>query len=328
MEIRPAELMLARTIDSLPYPESCEGGCRYEPKYDGIRALGTATADGAGLRSGTGRPLSDAFPEIVAALVERLPESTVDGEIVRWSDGRLDHAALRRRYPGTGRTAQAAATAEPCQFAVFDLLELRGASVREQPLSVRRRLLAELLGGEPPESVLTLVPQTRSWETAREWFEALPPRGFEGLVVKEASGRYRPGVHGWWCYRHRATTEAIIGGVTGTLRRPRELILGRYPAGGGELRVVGRTAPLAAAEQQALAALLRAAGPGHPWPAMLPPRANGDLLLRYTKVEPELVAEVSAGGGAHDPWRRPVRYLRVRTDITAAEAPFDGAVQV
>ncbi|MFG3545756.1 hypothetical protein [Streptomyces clavifer] len=44
--------------------------------------------------------------------------------------------------------------------------------------------------------------------------------GIEGVVVKSLAGRYRPGVRGWTKVRRRDSTEALIGGVTGTLHRP------------------------------------------------------------------------------------------------------------
>ncbi|MFF5010195.1 hypothetical protein ACFY3G_46215 [Streptomyces phaeochromogenes] len=47
----------------------------------------------------------------------------------------------------------------------------------------------------------------------------------------------------WFKVRRTQTTEAIVGGVTSTLRRPQLLILGQYDAD-GRLRAAGRTAPL------------------------------------------------------------------------------------
>jgi hypothetical protein len=39
----------------------------------------------------------------------------------------------------------------------------------------------------------------------------------EGLLAKGATSRYLPGRRGWLKYRATTTTEAIVGGVTGTL---------------------------------------------------------------------------------------------------------------
>ncbi len=40
MHIRsPVKPMLATTVDRIPPPQACPGGCRYEPKFDGFRAI-------------------------------------------------------------------------------------------------------------------------------------------------------------------------------------------------------------------------------------------------------------------------------------------------
>ncbi|MFJ3842136.1 hypothetical protein ACWGHM_42705 [Streptomyces sp. NPDC054904] len=64
--------------------------------------------------------------------------------------------------------------------------------------------------------------------------------------------------------RRRDTTEAIIGAITGTLKRPQLLILGRHDAA-GRLRTVGRTVTLRPEQARQVAEHLTAAGPGRPW---------------------------------------------------------------
>lgn len=54
---------------------------------------------------------------------------------------------------------------------------------------------------------------------------------------------YRPSVHGWTKVRRLKSTAALIGAVTGSLRRPPVLPLGRYDTTGC-LRLAGKTAPL------------------------------------------------------------------------------------
>jgi hypothetical protein len=63
--------------------------------------------------------------------------------------------------------------------------------------------------------------------------------------------------------RHRDTTEAIVGGVTGTLRRPQLPVLGHHDEG-GRLRPVGRTTPLRPDVARRLAVHLTTAGHDHP----------------------------------------------------------------
>ncbi|WP_255276384.1 ATP-dependent DNA ligase [Actinomadura madurae] len=195
------------------------------------------------------------------------PSST--GEIVRWGrDGRLDFSALQRRHVSGRRRADLALT-EPCHYVVFDLLEAGGEDLRPAPLSERRAELELLLAGLPGTSRVVLCPQLRDVGEARLWFEILVAQGVEGLVVKAADDPYREGRRGWWKVKHRTTTEAIVGGVTGPVEAPRMLILGRY-TDGGRLRVVARSTPLAARDRVRLGAVLVAAGDEHPWPAEIP----------------------------------------------------------
>src|SRR5690606_12252689 len=120
------EPMLAALTDHLPLPDSCQGGCRYEPKWDGFRCLAVVDDhQGVTLLSRRSKPLTTRFPEIVTAVYDELPaRTTVDGEIVRWADGRLDFAALQRRHRGGGSPGDLVAK-EPCHLIIFDLLRLR-----------------------------------------------------------------------------------------------------------------------------------------------------------------------------------------------------------
>lgn len=332
MHIRsPVKPMLATAVDRIPPPQSCPGGCVYEPKFDGFRAVAIVPEPGAvTLWSRRRTRLDGAFPEIAAAAAELLPPGTVvDGEIVRWgADGRLDFAALQRRHVA-GRRRDLART-EPCHYVVFDVLETDGADLRPRPLRERRAVLEMLLGGVPAAARVVAVPQTADVGEARVWFDALAGQGVEGLVVKDAGGAYREGRRGWRKVKRRITTEAIVGGVTGTRQAPESLVLGRYDAD-GRLRVVARTTPLPPAARAELADVLRHADQDHPWPAELPAGFSGGPYgahppIRYVRTEPEVVVEISADAAVeHGRWRHGVRFVRVRRDLDAAEAPFFGA---
>ncbi|MET8991779.1 hypothetical protein ABZW49_40550 [Nonomuraea wenchangensis] len=94
--------------------------------------------------------------------------------------------------------------------------------------------------------------------------------GVEGLVCKPTRSTYDYGVRGWLKIRSRTSSDAVVGGYIGSLRRPTGLLLGRYDAG-GRLRVVGRTTQLSKQAAAEIAPLLTPAGAGHPWPQTLPP---------------------------------------------------------
>ncbi|MEV3925911.1 ATP-dependent DNA ligase [Actinomadura coerulea] len=325
---RPIAPMAVASIETIPGEDGCPGGCRYEPKFDGFRCVARVGEDGdVQLWSRRLKRLDEAFPEIELAVFDVVPPGTVvDGEIVRWGrDGRLDFAALQRRHVA-GRRRAALAASEPCHYVVWDVLEAAGVDYRPAPLWRRREVLEQLLAGLPGTSRVVLCPQMRDVSEARLWFEVLVAQGVEGLVVKGANGRYEPGKRGWWRVKHRLTTEAIIGGVTGRLDAPRTLILGRYGRG-GRLRVVARSVPLASPARFELGGLLTPAGREHPWPAELPAGWAGGLPgaqepIRYTRVVPDVVVEISVDAAfEHGRWRHAARFVRVRNDMAPSEIP-------
>ncbi|WP_327365972.1 hypothetical protein [Streptomyces sp. NBC_01217] len=105
----------------------------------------------------------------------------------------------------------------------------------------------------------------------------------------------------------RETTEAFIGGLTGALRRPQLLVLGRYGTD-GRLRAVGRTTPLKPDAARRLADHLTEAGPDHPWTgARFTATWDSREPLVPTLVVPELVAQVSADTAIdRGAWRHPL----------------------
>lgn len=142
-------------------------------------------------------------------------------------------------------------------------------------------------------------------------------------MVKSLTGRYRPGVRGWTKVRRRSITEALIGGLAGSLHRPEVLLLGRYETT-GRLRLVGKTVPLKPGPARELAEHLTAAGLEHPWTGVrFTASWKSRTLLEPVLVDPVLVAEFSADVSQdHGVWRHPLRYERLRLDTVAADVPL------
>ncbi|MEU6797029.1 RNA ligase family protein [Nonomuraea wenchangensis] len=317
----PGEPMLAKPVDDFP-PGALGVRC-YEPKLDGFRAIALVNGDrGVHVQSRKGARFNDVFPEVTWSVFEHVPAGTVlDGEIVRWDGGRLDFTALHRRNIAGRRRTASLATSEPCHYAVFDVLKLRGRDVTGLPLHERRALLEGLFTTIPSAGVLALGLQTKDEAEARTWYETLAVAGVEGLVIKPTRSTYEVGARGWLKLKRRTSMDAVVGGFVGSPRRPRGLILGRYDDA-GRLRVVGRITQLAAQAAAEVAPLLTPARAGRPWPKTLPPgwasSPYGDRdPITYTQVQPDRVMEVLVdtaldGGRRH---RNAVRYLRPRTDL-------------
>ncbi|WP_329343680.1 hypothetical protein OG866_44015 [Streptomyces sp. NBC_00663] len=91
----------------------------------------------------------------------------------------------------------------------------------------------------------------------------------------------------------RETSEALVGGVTGSVAAPRSLLLGRFDVD-GRPRYTGRTTTLSGAARSALASLLAPAGGDHPWMGWTFSAGWATReRLNVTLVHPELVVEVS-----------------------------------
>jgi len=297
-----------------------EGGLD-EPKWDGYRC--TAVHDGAtaSLWSRRGTNLTPLFPEIATAAATQLAPGTVlDGELVVWSDGRLDFGALHSRMGRGPRSAAALARQQPASLAHFDVLAVEGHDLRPMALADRRRVLEEAAAAWRPP--LNLSPATYDVDEATQWFEAYVVAGVEGLVVKGAAQPYPAGEWAWLKVKHRRTLDVVCAAAIGPRSAPQQVVAG-LPVD-GELRIVGRTGPLSPGARRALIPwLVPPAGP-HPWPHTVAPGAFGRFdtnrsePVELTLVEP-IVVEVSADAAwSGASFRHALRLVRVRPD---AEVP-------
>ncbi|MGW7330917.1 ATP-dependent DNA ligase [Streptomyces sp. NPDC054840] len=326
----PVEPMLAQAVESVPGP-GVLGELAFEQKFDGYRALlFTPTGPNGGflLQTRRGSLIQDRFPDLLAAS-DKLPDGLVlDGELVVWDAkaGRLSFEGLQRRTAARGRrSTRALATSLPAFFIAFDVLQQDGSEVIGYPYRQRRLRLEALFALHRLAPPWTLCPMTTDLLKAQQWLESWTEiSGVEGVVVKAMSQPYRPGRRDWYKLRRRNTIEAIIGAITGTLTRPQLLFLGRRDAY-GDLRTIGRTAPLRTELARLVGGNVIAAEAGHPWEGRRFASAWGSRdLLDVTLVRPELVAEISADtaidrGGV---FRHPVRFKRLRLDVTAEEVPL------
>lgn len=326
----PVEPMLAAAVPDLPAVAALPGGCVFEPKFDGYRALvfvdspgpaGGPAAEGpprVRVQSRGGHDITVCFPDIAAAAAEQIPPGTVlDGELVIWGEGRLDFPALQTRLASRRHAARLAAE-HPASMMVFDVLAVAGTDVRALPLAERYALLDEVLAGARPP--IQRVPSTTDRTVAEGWladYARVPGLGVEGLVIKGAATRYTSGKRGWVKYRIRDTHDLIVGAVIGTLAAPSRLVLG-YRDARGRLRVAGSTVPLGRHQQAEVGGLLSAARGEHPWPEQMPGGwlgqwVDGDRTV--IRVEPRLVVEVSADTSfEHGRFRHQMRYVRACAD--------------
>lgn len=314
----PVGLELARPVEQLPGEQAMPGGSRYELKWDGFRTGVTCRDGQVRLWSRNGKDFTAKFPDVRAALAARIAvDCVLDGELVVWTGERLDFDALQERMANTAATVRdRLASAKPASLVVFDLLAVDSVDIRPMRWTTRRRRLTDLAQDWRPP--LQLSPVTADLAEAREWLEAFRKTGVEGLVVKGATSRYEPGHRGWTKWKTRETVDGIVGAVTGSLRRPEMLVVGRYR--GKVLEVIGRTVKLSPRQADVIGPLLRPAGVRHPWPDQIATHWGGDSKTPIIKVQPKLVVEVTADAamqGEH--YRHPLRLVRHRADLAPAD---------
>ena len=123
----PVEPMLAKAVPSIPV------GHRYEPKWDGFRAIVFRDGDEVEIGSRNAKPMQRYFPEVVEAALAHLPaRCVVDGEIVvpSGTSGGLDFEALQARVHSAASRVQLLARQTPALLVVFDVLALGDDDVR------------------------------------------------------------------------------------------------------------------------------------------------------------------------------------------------------
>lgn len=301
------DLIAPRTAECLPDGTDWI----FEPKWDGYRTALTVTDNGVELRSRRGTDLTGLFPDITRWAALQVPAGTMlDGELVVYVDRRLSFDALQQRMAAGPRRAPDLARVQPASLVVFDVLRHLGQDVTELPWVRRRALIEDLADGWRPP--LQLTPYTSDRDEAIAWMEALAPVGIEGIVAKRSAGRYRSGTD-WIKVRHRQFLVGLIGAVIGPISRPEALIIGQADDT-GELAILGRTSPLSPSQSVLIGRLLHQPVGPHPWPSVIGSGQFGSPVT-MTRVEPELIAEVSADTAQMAGRRRhALRFIRVRLD--------------
>src|SRR6185503_15632787 len=249
----PIEPMLAKLADELPL-----GAFLYEPKWDGFRAIVFRAGSELFIQSRDLRPLDRYFPELHAALLEKLPDRCViDGEIVIATPRGLDFDALQLRlHPAASRVAKLAQET-PSAFVAFDAIAIGGRDLRGVAQAERRALLETALAGvEPP---VHLTPMTRDAAVASEWLSRFEGAGLDGVIAKPEQGTYEPGKRAMIKVKHARTADCVVAGFRWHKNGKGELIgsllLGLYD-GSGRLHHVGVTSSFTMAVRRQLASEL------------------------------------------------------------------------
>lgn len=332
--------MLAKpTGDRIPI-----GDYTYEPKWDGFRCLIFRDGDDVVVQSRNGEDISYAFPEVVAAAREGIPERIVlDGELVIAAHGRLWFERLgqriRPRSEAGGWKITELARDFPASYVAFDLLalgdeDLSGASQQER----RRRLAAAPL--RPP---FYITPATSDPELAADWFRRFEGAGLDGVIAKPNDLPYQPGKRVLLKVKHARTADVVVAGWRPHKSPGRDgraavgsLLLGLFDDA-GTLHHVGVASSFSAGRREELARELEAFALAddepHPWRPQdsgptqrvpgAPSRWTGGKDLSFNLVRPALVAEVGFDHMAGPRFRHVAKLVRFRPDRDPASCTYE-----
>ena len=327
--------MLAKRMDEVPSGDAW----LYEPKWDGFRAIVFRDGAEVEIQSRDGKSLNRYFPEVVAMLMEQLPERCVlDGEIVIAAAGGLDFDALQLRvHPAASRVKMLAETT-PASVVFFDLLALGEESYLDRPLAERRAKLEQVLA--EVKAPVHLTPSTREQTVAQDWFTRFEGAGLDGVMAKKLAGPYTPDKRTMLKVKHERDCDCVVAGFrwhkngAGTLVG--SLLLGLYD-GVGKLQHVGTCASFTEAKRKELVGLLEPYRTGveeHPWKAWGGSNEEGSRMpgaksrwtggkdLSWELLRPELVVEVAYEHMQGDRFRHLAQFRRWRTDKGPRECTY------
>lgn len=327
--------MLAKRVAEVPHTS----GWLFEPKWDGFRVLVFRDGDEILLQSRDSKSLNRYFPEVVAFLLDQLPQRCVlDGEIVIARAGRLDFDALQLRVHPAASRVRLLAAQTPASVVFFDLLALADDELTALPFAERRsRLEAVLRDAHAP---VHLTPATADPVVAEDWFRRFEGAGLDGVMAKAAAGPYAPDKRTMLKVKHERDCDCVVAGFRwhkdGEGTAIGSLLLGLFDDA-GKLQNVGVCASFTMAKRKELVAFLapyrQDAEQDHPWAEWgksdtegrmpgAPSRWNSGKDLSWVLLRPELVVEVAYEHMQGDRFRHMSQFRRWRTDKPTRECTY------
>ena len=206
---RPLQPMLAQTAAALDAPLEEIGRVVIEAKIDGARIQVHRQGERAAVFTRSGREITAALPEVVAAVLRFPAESLIlDGEVVALrADGRPHPFQTTMSLFGRREGARDVA-ARPLTPLFFDCLHRDGVDLITRPAETRWEALAACA-----DSAL-LVPRavTAVPAEARAFYDRVLAWGHEGVLVKDPAAPYEAGRRGaaWLKVKPAHTLDLVV----------------------------------------------------------------------------------------------------------------------
>lgn len=317
--LAPMEALLAA---DLPEGE----GWQFEPKWDGFRCLARRDGGEVTLTSRAGKPLGRYFPEVVAMIAGlRERRFVLDGELIISVGDALSFDALQLRLHPAESRIRKLAKETPAELMLFDLLELGGRPLVDEPLSKRRERLERFYARNSVVG-LHLSPVTRDRAVALDWLRR-SGGALDGVIAKRLEHEYRSGERAMVKVKQQRTADCVVGGFRYAEKKHEvgSLLLGLYDDD-GFLHHVGFSSAIPAKERPSLTKKLQrlVAPPGFTGSAPGgPSRWSTERTAQWEPLKPVLVVEVRYDQVTARRFRHGTGFVRWRPDKDPKQCTFD-----
>ena len=197
-----------------------------ETKYDGIRLQVHRNGDEIKIFTRRLENITHALPEIVELFDEHLPHDDyiVEGEVIATRDGKpLPFQNILHRVRRKHNVEEAMANV-PLKLYLFDVLFYKEPMI-DEPLMTRRKTLESIVDTSVDEMNLStmIVGTPDNIDEIEELFNSSIAAHHEGIMIKDASEPYIPGIRGKKMLKYKAEPETldmiIVGGTYGIGKR-------------------------------------------------------------------------------------------------------------
>lgn len=201
---------LEKDLEDLGLPNEWQ----IEHKWDGIRGQIIRRNDEVFIWSRGEELVTEQFPEIKETVQAMTGNFVIDGEILAVRDHEvLNFNELQKRLNRKNLTKKML-TEIPVEVFAYDMLELEGEDLREQPIATRRELLEKLISTYNPDRIkLSEVISFEKWEDLGKIREKSRDLNSEGLMLKQKNSHYHAGRKkgDWWKWKlDPLTIDAVL----------------------------------------------------------------------------------------------------------------------
>ena len=223
---RPVKPMLAQLSDGIDVSIEEMGCALCETKYDGFRTQFHKKGDEITLFTRRLENVTLAFPDAVKFIREGFPDEDfiAEGEIIGFKNGKPQPfqtvlQRVRRKYD-----IKEAMKNVPIKIFLYDLLYYKESTV-DEPIIKRREILESVVDCSNPELNLSDIVKVGpdNIDDAVDLFNKSIAGGHEGIMIKNCSEPYIPGIRGKKMLKFKAEPETldavVVGGVKGIGKR-------------------------------------------------------------------------------------------------------------